>query len=157
MCLLEKVYWLSWHTSFHFSLHTRCVYVYTYIYSLPSTHWDFQFSSLGRHKIVVCQIQNQWCTKSWNHGWVYKFDVMPYSLQIITPSTIINISHKANLILGMYWSSPNWTWEVGIMWLSTIHWKSLMPQLWMNHIQLTKIPMGVNPTLLLPAFPHLGN
>lgn len=26
---------------------------------------------------------------------VYKFDVMPYSLQIITPSTIINISHKA--------------------------------------------------------------
>jgi hypothetical protein len=33
---------------------------------------------------------------------VYKFDVMPYSLQIVTPSTIINISHKANLILGMY-------------------------------------------------------
>ncbi len=26
---------------------------------------------------------------------VYRFDVMRYSLQIITPSTIINISHKA--------------------------------------------------------------
>jgi hypothetical protein len=30
---------------------------------------------------------------------VYKFDVMPYSLQIIPPSTIINISHKATSFL----------------------------------------------------------
>lgn len=30
---------------------------------------------------------------------VYKFDAMPYSLQIITPSTIINISHDATSFL----------------------------------------------------------